>query len=495
MRVRILSRGSALARLQTALVERALAEAHPGLEIVSSTRAAAGDRDLTSPLWQLADKGAFTADLSEALRRGEADVVVHSFKDLPIELAEGTRIAGALPRADARDMLLMRRQVLLDRPSQVSILSSSPRRAWLLNEALPSLLPWPVSAVDAKPVRGNIETRVRRLVEGGEHGLVVAKAAIDRLLGFGAPFEEDAERLRDLLAQCHWMVMPIREFPWAPAQGALALEIADGRDDLELLLARVVCRRTTEDVDDERRYLAEAGGGCHQALGAAVMTKPYGRIVSLRSKGENGSASITRWTLAPARRDWPRVPPDRMWPAPGQTIDVTRRPTEVAVEAPDPEQGLWVARSEALPNHWQIDPRTFVWAAGTHTRQKLAARGVWVHGSADGLGDEDRPPIDTIAGRPVSWLRLTHAGAAAPDALPTYIADTNLPDDLPSRSHFFWTSGDVFVRAIERWPSIAGGWHASGPGRTREAVLEHVDDPARTGVWLDRESWEQDVCL
>jgi hydroxymethylbilane synthase len=495
VRVRILSRGSALARLQAALVERALAAAHPGIEIECTTRASAGDRDLTSPLWKLTDKGAFTADLSDALRRNEADIVVHSFKDLPIELPAGTRIAGALPRADARDMLLMRRQVLIDRPSHVSILSSSPRRAWLLNEVLPSLLPWPVAAVDAVAVRGNIETRVRRLVEGGGHGLVVAKAAIDRLLGFGAPYEEDAARLRDLLAQCHWMVMPMREFPWAPAQGAIAMEVAAGNDDLEALLAPVICRRTTDAVEAERQYLAEAGGGCHQALGAAVVTKPYGRIVSLRSKGDNGSANVSRWVLEGAGREWARVSADRIWPAPGQPVEVTRRPTEVAVDAPDSDQGLWVARSEALPTHWQIDPRTFVWAAGTLTRQKLAARGVWVHGSADSLGDEDCPPIDALAGRRVPWLRLTHAGAAGPNALPTYVADTRLPDDLPSRSHFYWMSGEVFTRAIERWPSIADGWHASGPGRTRDAVLARLADPARAGVWLDRESWERDICL
>ena len=491
--MRILSRGSALARLQAALVERALVEAQPGLEVDCATRASAGDRDLTSPLWKLTDKGAFTADLTDALRRREADIVVHSFKDLPIEMAPGTRIAGALPRADARDMLLVRKQALVDRPSQVSILSSSPRRAWLLGEVLPSLLPWPVSAVDAIAVRGNIETRVKRLVEGQAHGLVVAKAAVDRLLGFGPPFEEDAARLRNLLAHCHWMVMPIREFPWAAAQGAVAMEIADHRDDLETLLAPVICRRTTEDAAAERHYLAQAGGGCHQALGAAVMTKSYGRVVSVRAKADGGSSGVSSWSLENANRAWPRVTADRIWPPPGQEVVVSRRPIEVT--APNADCGLWVSRAEAVPGDWRIDPHTYVWAAGTQTRRKLASRGIWVHGSADGLGDEDRPAIGAIAGRDVAWMRLTHAGVATPDTLATYVADAELPDDVAARSHFYWTSGELFTRAIERWPSIAHGWHASGPGSTREVVSAHVTDPARTGVWLDRESWERDICL
>ena len=491
--MRILSRGSALARLQTALVERALANAHPSLDIACATRASAGDRDLTSPLWQLADKGAFTADLSEALRRNEADIVVHSFKDLPIEMPPGTRIAGALPRADARDMLLVRKQTLLDRPQQLSILSSSPRRAWLLSQVLPSLLPWPVDGVEAVTVRGNIETRVRRLVEGNAHGLVVAKAALDRLLGFGKPFDEDANRLRELLGDCHWMVMPMRDFPWAPAQGAIAMEIAEGRADLEQVLAPVICARTTADVAAERHYLAEAGGGCHQALGAAVLTKAYGRVVSLRAKGDDGSADVQRWTLENAERAWPRVSADRVWPPPGTSVAVSRRPIDVP--APDPKLGLWIARAEALPDQWHVAADTFVWAAGSQTRRKLASRGIWVHGSADGLGDEDRPAINALAGRDIEWLRLTHAGASAPDALSTYVAAADLPVDLPARSHFYWMSGELFTRAIERWPSIRAGWHASGPGRTREALLARVDDPSRTGVWLDRESWERDVCL
>ena len=98
MRLSLLSRASALARLQAALVERALRAAHPGLEVTCLTRSSAGDQDQTSPLWKLPDKGAFTADLSAALVDGEASLAVHSYKDLPTEMPRGTRIAGALPR-------------------------------------------------------------------------------------------------------------------------------------------------------------------------------------------------------------------------------------------------------------------------------------------------------------------------------------------------------------------------------------------------------------
>jgi hydroxymethylbilane synthase len=96
VRLTILSRASRLARLQAALVERALRAAHPGIEIVCATRAAAGDRDQATALWQMGDKGAFTADLSEAVRHAEADIVVHSWMDLRFESPPFYRLSSSL---------------------------------------------------------------------------------------------------------------------------------------------------------------------------------------------------------------------------------------------------------------------------------------------------------------------------------------------------------------------------------------------------------------
>jgi hydroxymethylbilane synthase len=488
VRVRVLSRASALARLQAALVERALRDAHPALEIECLTRTSAGDQDQTSPLWKLPDKGAFTADLSQALVAGEADLVVHSFKDLPIEMPAGTRIAGALPRADARDVVLIKRSTIDQRPSSLRILSSSPRRGWLLGDVLPSLLPWPAGPVEAVPVRGNIETRLRKLIDGDAHGLVVAKAALDRLLGFGAPFDAEAAAIRAHLQRCGWMVMPMREFPWAPAQGAIAIEIASGRPDLDRLTEPIVCTATTAAVNAERQVLEQNGGGCHQAVGAAVMEKAYGRVTSVRSR----DTASEIWELERSGPRFPRASADRLWPAPGATIPAERRSLDV--QPPDAD-GLWVARSEALPEAWHLDPRTIVWAAGIETWRKLARRGVWVNGCADGLGDDEQPPVEMLAGRGVAWVRLTHDRARVPDALATYQVNASLPDDLPARSHFFWTSGDLFTRAVARWPAIRDAWHASGPGYTRQTIHGELGASDRIGVWLDRSSWEKDVCL
>ena len=487
MRVRLLSRASALARLQTAIVERALRAAHPDLQVDCVTRTSAGDQDQTSPLWKLPDKGAFTADLSRALVAGEADVAVHSFKDLPADMPAGTRVVGALPRADARDVLLVRKSSAAGAPSRLRVLSSSPRRGWLLGDVLPSLLPWPVESVETIAVRGNVETRLRKLVSGQEHGLVMAKAALDRLLGFGAPFAREGAVIRALLDECRWMVMPVREFPWAPAQGAIALEVRASRE-FDALLMPVICDRTTSAVHQERQVLARHGGGCHQALGAAVIDQPYGRIVSVRAR----DAGVATWELHGAAHAIPRTLADSVWPRRNEADAAVRTPLATPQPAGD---AFRVSRADAWPEHWSLPDGAVVWAAGSTTWRRLAARGVWVNGCADGLGDDIPPDVDLLAGRPLTWLSLTHDRSQREHAVATYRVDVPLPDDLASRSHFFWSSGEVFLRAIDRGPSIRAAWHASGPGRTRYTSAAALGAPERTGVWLDRDSWEREICL
>jgi hydroxymethylbilane synthase len=226
VRLTILSRASDLARLQAMLVGRAIEAGVPGATVTYVTRASAGDRDDSTPLRALPTKGVFTADLSDELTSGTVDLVVHSWKDLPLEGRPDTAIAATIERADPRDLILVRRSIAETRPSTLRVLSSSPRREWLLGTTLPALLPWPVATLEFLPVRGNIPTRLTRLVEGRGDALVVAKAAIDRLLGFGAPFEAAADAVRATLAETRWIVLPTREVPGAPAQGAIAVEVS-----------------------------------------------------------------------------------------------------------------------------------------------------------------------------------------------------------------------------------------------------------------------------
>jgi hydroxymethylbilane synthase len=498
VRLRILSRASDLARVQARLVGRTLQARFPDVDLVYDTRVSAGDHDTATPLASLADKGAFTADLSSALASGAADIVVHSWKDLPLDLPSGHVIGATLERADPRDVLLVRRDVVAERPSKLRVLSSSPRRAWLLEDVLPSLLPWRAS-VETVEVRGNVPTRIAKLLDGLGDALAVAKAALDRLLE-GDGDAEVKQRLRQQLDRCAWMVLPIKDVPTAPAQGALAVEISASNAAVRHCLEEISHRPTWDAVCREREVLARHGGGCHQALGATILPRSYGTIASVRARSANGC--VTTWSLASQAGPPPRTSARHIWPRPHERGVAQRTELDVPLPAGTPD--LWISRSEALPEHWRISPEQLVWTAGGTTWRRLAARGVWVNGCADGLGDEEHPDLRAIAGRAPRWRRLTHADglsadlstvarSAEADAIATYAVQTVLPEDLPQRTHFFWTSAVLFREALARWPELAGRWHASGPGRTSRVIRDALGSDARFRVWLEYDEWVKEI--
>src|SRR6266849_3668033 len=247
MRVTIASRRSELARIQAYQVGDALRFGAPLIEISYSFHESLGDRNQNDPLWQMPEKGVFTQDFREGLLRGDFDLVVHSWKDLAIEEDPDTEVAATLPRVDARDLLLVREDRWRDveRTGVMTILTSSPRRSYNLESFLREALPARLRELNFTNVRGNVPTRVRKLLESDVDGLIVAKAAIDRLLeAKQSEFAVTRKELQRALSQCRWMVLPLRENPSAPAQGALAIEIVRRRADLRDLLAPLNCVNT-----------------------------------------------------------------------------------------------------------------------------------------------------------------------------------------------------------------------------------------------------------
>src|SRR5215475_7082109 len=210
MRVTVASRRSDLARVQAYQVGEALRAAHPQIKINYSFHESLGDKNLNDPLWQMPDKGVFTQDFREGLLRGDFDLVVHSWKDLAIEDDPQTQIAATLPRADARDLLLIRedRWPQIQHTGHVSMLTSSPRRAYNLDSFLRSALPADLRTLTFVNVRGNVPTRIRKLFQSDVDGLIVAKAAIDRLLESEQPeFSITRSEIRKGLARARWMVL------------------------------------------------------------------------------------------------------------------------------------------------------------------------------------------------------------------------------------------------------------------------------------------------
>jgi hydroxymethylbilane synthase len=117
---------------------------------------------------------------------------------------------------------------------------------------------------------------------------------------------------------------------------------------------------------------------------------------------------------------------------------------------------LWIAKADALPNDWQIPHTQIVWASGLQTWRRLATRGIWVNGSAEGWGEQESPKIEQLAAQAINWLKLTHADSLAESEMPTLTTYHLTPRaealDLRGRRCFFWSSGSSFMHALTHHP-------------------------------------------
>jgi hydroxymethylbilane synthase len=243
--VRLGTRASKLAVVQTSMVESALLEANPDLHIVIEHITTKGDVVQDRPLSAIGDKGLFIAEIEQALRAGRIDLAVHSAKDLPSVLPADMLLAAFPRRADPRDALIGRAGGgLADLPSGAKVGTTSLRRACQLRALRPDL--W------IESLRGNVDTRLRKLDEGQYDAIVLAAAGLDRL-GL-------SDRISEYLDPA--VMLP------AGAQGALGLEVRASDHASAALAAPLDDPATRAAVLAERALLARIGGGCQTPIGA-----------------------------------------------------------------------------------------------------------------------------------------------------------------------------------------------------------------------------------
>lgn len=249
-RIVVGSRRSWLAREQARRVGRRIETAWPGIEVAYATLTTEGDRVLDRPLPEVGGKGLFTAELEAALRAGEVDLAVHSLKDLPTAPAAGLALLAVPEREDPRDVLVSPRGGRLEALEEGTVVgTSSLRRAALLLRSRPDCR---IAAI-----RGNVETRLRKLDDGEYGALVLAAAGLERL---------GLLRARRRAGEAGFLEPPA----WlpAPGQGALAVQGRSEDDPVRRTLAAVDDRDARAAVTAERAFLAGLGGGCRVPIGA-----------------------------------------------------------------------------------------------------------------------------------------------------------------------------------------------------------------------------------
>ncbi len=261
-RIRIGTRGSALALRQTDIVAVALRRAVPGIEVAVRVIKTEGDRLQDVSLEEVGGQGVFVKDIEAALLSGEIDAAVHSLKDMPALTPGGLAIGAVLERGDVRDALVSRGDVRLAQLAPGARVGTDSRRRSVQVLALrPDLR--------LESIRGNVDTRVRKAESGEYDAVILAAAGLERLGLLGR-----AAEIFDVAS-----VLP------AVGQAALAVECREGDGETMALLAKIEHSVTRTAITAERAYLRRLGAGCRLPVGA------YGELegVQLRLRAVLGT--------------------------------------------------------------------------------------------------------------------------------------------------------------------------------------------------------------
>ena len=289
------SRGSKLALWQTNYVRNSLLEQHVGLEVEVRIIKTRGDKMLDVALSKVGGKGLFTKELEEAIISRKVDLAVHSMKDLPTELPQGLVAGVVTRRSHGGDVLVSREgRSFKDLPAGGKVGTGSLRRRVQLRALR--------SDLEYTDLRGNVDTRLNKLDSGAYDAIVLAEASLVRL--------ELTDRISEVFS-------PETVTP-AAGQGALALEYRIGDSTTEELVSFLADKKTTLEVQEERRFLRTLGGGCQVPIGVRTELLPGG---GLRVQGMiadlEGSRLIRETLIGPPETEPGRMLAERMLAAGG----------------------------------------------------------------------------------------------------------------------------------------------------------------------------------
>ena len=280
-RIIVGTRGSKLALAQTESVINTIMETNPAVQLTLARITTQGDRLREVPLHRLPGAGIFVKELEAALLAGEIDMAVHSLKDIPTDIPTGLSLAGVTMRLDPRDTLVSRKEGLHELASGCLIGTGSPRRTVQLLDCRSDLI--------VRQVRGNVDTRLRKVSSGELDGIIVAAAALIRL-GWD-------EKITEYLT--------VDDFLPAVGQGALGREIRSDDREMAELMGKLNHQPTWCSILAERAFLRSLGGGCRAPIAAlgevsgdvlslqGMVAGPESRVV-LRGSGD-GSANDPEW--------------------------------------------------------------------------------------------------------------------------------------------------------------------------------------------------------
>lgn len=478
------TRGSLLAVTQSTLIKNEL-ERISGEKFELVLIKTQGDQITNKPLWQLEGKDFFTKELDEALLKGEVDLVIHSYKDLGSERPAGIKLAAVTERRFAHDILLVRQEnieKLKNWTGDFVVGTSSPRRIANLNHSLSQYLPGKPQ-IKTETLRGNVNTRIKKLKDGEYHAITLALAGIERL----AHGEKSFNELKDLLQGLNYFVLPQSVFPSAASQGALGIEMQEARQDngkLLHILSQLAHPKTVEEVYRERKAFKEYGGGCHLAVGIHVKKISDDHFLHVNAGEVDGVRIEKKWVegmslpkIAKGRKLFVGFPTNSH---PGVIADEFLKKIPEAKKVDLNHKHVFVTSMYCLDTLQASTAAEGVWAAGAKSSRDLAARGFWVNGTADSLGTEDLKALRSSKALNLihknlsnEWTVLTHPASASDmgsvvgcyERVKTETTK-EYDESLKDVGACFWTSFPQYKMFLEKYPHLKNAEHFCGMGKT-----------------------------
>ncbi len=478
------TRGSLLAVTQSTLMKEEL-ERLSGDKFELVLIKTQGDQQTNKPLWQLEGKDFFTKELDEALLTGQVDLVIHSYKDLGSERPLGIKLAAVTERHFAHDILIIPQknvEALKKWKDDFIVGTSSPRRIVNLTHSLGLYLPG-CPKVRCETLRGNVNTRIRKLKNGDYHAITLALAGIERL----AQQEKSAAELVELLEGMNYLVLPQSVFPSAASQGALGIEVRENREDagkLEQIISCLTHSRTMEEVYRERKTFKDYGGGCHLAVGIHVKKIDDHHFLHINAGEFEGKRIEKKWIEG---MRLPSISKDRKlfvgFPV-SSHLDVicdeylTKKPEAKSVELTG--KHVFVTSSYCLDTLETSTKPEGIWAAGAKSARDLATRGFWVNGTTDSLGTEDLRSLRSSKALKIihknldnNWTVLTHPESKS-DIGTVVGCYSRLKAPISAEYELklkevggcYWTSFPQYLAFVERFPFLKMAQHFCGMGKT-----------------------------
>lgn len=255
--ITIATRGSKLALWQSEHIKAVLEAQNPGLEVTLKIVITSGDKILDVPLAKIGGKGLFLKEIEETMLRGETHIAVHSLKDVPTEMPEGLVLAAITEREDVRDAMLSEKYADLESlPAKAVVGTSSLRRRMQLERLRPDLI--------IKDLRGNVDTRIRKLKEGQYDAIILASAGINRL-GLGE-------------SVAHVYAISLFEMIPAMGQGALGIQCVDDPEVLRIAKG-LEDEASRIETTIERDFVEMLEGGCQVPIGVNAKVMENGDVM------------------------------------------------------------------------------------------------------------------------------------------------------------------------------------------------------------------------